>query len=92
MLCVLRWKAFDAIGTTLAWTGMGGTTGPIMREFRVMLHGEETDLMDAWKRGWRHVRMAAPVAGIEFVATDSMFSQGAEDVIATWSVKSWMTY
>ena len=108
----VRDPAFDAIGTTLAFTGMGGTTGPIMRKVMVRIggggggggggdddggggggggddeEGEECSLMDAWKRGWRHARLGAPVEGTDFVQK----GRHESDVIATWSTKSWMLY
>ena len=86
----VRDPTFDAIGTTLAFTGMGGTTGPIMRKVMVTVEGEEEEcsLMDAWKRGWCHARLGAPAEGTEYVVK----GRHENDVIATWSAKSWMKY
>ena len=56
----------DLIGTTLGWTGMGGTTGPIMQTVNVTVDGKQMNMMDAWRRGWCHVRFGYPKPGTEF--------------------------
>ena len=56
----------DLIGTTLGWTGMGGTTGPIMETVRVTVAGQEMNMMEAWRLGWCHVRFGFPKAGTQF--------------------------
>ena len=57
---------FDAISSTLAWTGMGGTTGPIMRSTPCDVDGKRTNVMDAWKMGFADVRMGKPIKGTKF--------------------------
>ena len=86
----VRDPATDLIGTTLAWTGMGGTTGPIMKAIQVTLAtGEITSMMNAWKRGWCGVRMGAPSkAKPEFC----VLGRWEKDAIKTWSNKSWFFY
>ena len=56
----------DLIGTTLGWTGMGGTTGPIMQTVQVTVAGQQMSMMDAWRLGWCHVRFGYPSADTEF--------------------------
>ena len=80
--------SFDAISTTLAWTGMGGTTGPIMKQFLVCHEGEEMTMMDAWKSGCGFLRFGARIQGTE----NCDVGHRADDVIFTWSNKSWIRY
>jgi len=80
--------SFDAIGTTLAWTGMGGTTGPVMKTVMVWHNGEEMSMMDAWKAGCCFLRFGVRMPGTE----ECDVGHRAEDLIFTWSNKSWITY
>ena len=79
---------FDAISSTLAWTGMGGTTGPIMRSTPCDVDGKRTNVMDAWKMGFADVRMGKPIKGTKFC----LIGRKEKDLIKTWSLKSWMRY
>ena len=79
---------FDGISTTLAWTGMGGTTGPIMKQAVVNHDGEEMNMMEAWKAGCCHLRFGVRIEGTK--SCDN--GMRADDIIMTWSNKSWMLY
>ena len=67
--------AVDLIGTTLGWTGMGGTTGPIMQTVQVKVGGQRLDMMAAWRLGWCHVRFGYPKPGTEFCHLGCVFGE-----------------
>ena len=81
-------QSFDAISTTLAWTGMGGTTGPIMKRMTVCVNGEDMNMMEAWSLGWKYLRMGLAEAGTDFC----VLGKEEEDFVRTWSNKSWIKY
>ena len=93
--CVLSSATFNNVRITrLSGEGEDSNTG---------LVEDEMSLMDAWKLGWAGVRMGTPIivaaAGggeeEEQVSGADLFVNTGKDrdnIIATWSTKSWMVY